>query len=96
MTRIFGNSWTSRYGDTDDGMWESVIAGLGRDEVRHGLRHMLTAWTDSFPPTPAQFLAVARIPLAHRPAPIHRQLAAKASDPKRARAEIDALRRMLD
>lgn len=95
MTRIFGNAWTSRYGDTDDGMWESVIASLVWNEVKHGLRHMLTAWTDSFPPTPAQFLAVARIPAAHRPAPISRRLESKASDPERAKASIEALRRLL-
>lgn len=95
MTRIFGAAWTSRYGQTDDGMWESVIRQLDRHEVKRGLQHMLSDWTDSFPPTPAQFLKVARIPAAHRPFDRSKALAHQPSDEETTARNMAALRGML-
>lgn len=96
MTRIFGNAWTARYGDTDDGVWRAVLSQLDREEVKRGLRHMLNDWRDSFPPTPGQFIGVARIPPAQRPFDRSRQLAHLASDEETAKAGIEELRRVIE
>ena len=96
MTRLFGGAWTARYGETDDGLWASVLSRLDEREVKHGLRHMLSDWTDSFPPTPAQFRSVARIPLAHRIVPpSHRLSAPQPSDPATTDAALRALRALV-
>jgi hypothetical protein len=92
MNRIFGHAWQARYGIKDDGVWESIIAQLDRDEVKRGLQHMLNDWTDSFPPTPAQFKAVARIPPAHRPFDRSKALEHQASDAETAKEHLAALR----
>ena len=55
MTRIFGQAWTSKYGEVDDGTWATAISTLSSRQVKLGLRHCLNNWTDSFPPTPGQF-----------------------------------------
>jgi hypothetical protein len=55
MTRIFGQAWTSKYGEVDDGTWAAAISTLSGRQVKLGLRHCLNNWTDSFPPTPGQF-----------------------------------------
>ena len=96
MTRIFGASWTARYGETDDGMWQAIVGELRREEVKRGRRHMLNDWTGSFPPTPGQFLAVARIPAAHRTFDTAKALAHQPSDADTARKNIAALRSMLE
>ena len=94
MARIFGHAWLSRYGETDDGLWESVVSSLGRDEVKKGLRHMLNDWTDSFPPTPGQFRQVARIPMAHRQVPRDMRLTSKPADAEAVQCHIAKMREM--
>jgi hypothetical protein len=79
MIRIFRQAWISTYGETDDGTWRAVVAQLDRLEVRRGLELCHGHWQGDFPPRPAQFISMARIPAAHRPAPRSRQIGVQAA-----------------
>jgi len=94
MARIFGHAWTSRYGETDDGMWAAVIGPMSRDQVKGGLRHMLNDWTDSFPPTPAQFRAVAVTPGSQVPVPRGRRIGVVPASDEVVSSELSKMRAM--
>ena len=66
MIRIFRQAWISTYGEVDDGTWRAVVAQLDRLEVRRGLELCHGHWQGDFPPRPAQFIAMARIPPSQR------------------------------
>lgn len=67
MSRIFGHTWIAQNGATDDGMWEAIIGPMSPGAVAAGIQHCLTEWTESWPPTPGQFLSFAVVPTAHQP-----------------------------
>jgi len=94
MTRIFGHSWTAKYGDQDDGVWAAAVADLSADQIKRGLRLTLTDWRDSFPPTPGQFreLAMRVEPAAHRIIPPTRRIGKMAASDETVQEGLAAMR----
>jgi len=77
MIAIFGDAWLSRYGSEDSGLWASVLHRLADDEIKRGVELCVTDWEGGWPPTPGKFIAMARIPSAHRAVDRSRLLAVK-------------------
>lgn len=63
MTEVFGARWASTRGETPPGAWVAGVAMLSDDEVRHGLRAVVTEWISSNgPPDWPEFRDLARPP----------------------------------
>jgi len=95
MANIFAHRWTSSYGETDDsGVWSAALVGLTPAQLKAGVRAMLCDWTESWPPTPAQFRERA---LAAKPRaiPRERQLPESPASPEVAQQHLARMRGML-
>lgn len=62
LEEVFGNGrWKRLRGEVAPGVWLAGIAMLGNEEVRHGLKRLVTDWPgDADPPTWPQFRDLCR------------------------------------
>lgn len=59
MQQMYGHSWHSAYGATDDGTWAVGLADFTAEEIGLGLRRCLDR-NSSFPPSLPEFRALCR------------------------------------
>ena len=97
FSAIWGGLWVSRYGESDDGTWLSVIRRLSPRQVVGGIDLIRHSWDRDFPPTPAQFSKWARDSVRPYDEPVESraQLEHLKSSPERSARGVADLRSIL-
>jgi len=105
MTTIYGNRWTSQYGDKDDGTWQWGLSGVEWRAAAQALGRLVKRG-DGWPPSLPEFRMMCRypggrefglnyVPEVYRKENRPERLLTGPRDNERGRAEIAKLKELL-